>query len=173
MSGASDWFKKLAKQLPAIQEQVARDIILVEAERMWAENFRREGFTDTSFQPWPQRQNQKGAAAGRGLLTGDTLRLKDAALRGRVVANAVEFMFPEDYMRLHNEGGEITITVQMRKFFWAKYYQTGEEYFKHLAITKNTKITIPKRQFIGQSAELERRITAKVTQYLDRKLNGL
>ena len=42
------------------------------------------------------------------------------------------------YAKIHNEGGKILITPKMRRFFWAKFKETGKEYWKGLALTKNT-----------------------------------
>ena len=53
------------------------------------------------------------------------------------------------YSKIHNEGGTIRITEKMRKFFWAKYYETRDESWKYMALTKKSVIAIPKRQFMG------------------------
>lgn len=48
------------------------------------------------------------------------------------------------YAFIHEKGGEITIPVtqRMRSFFWAMYFQTSDEKWKHLAITKKTSFMI-------------------------------
>ena len=100
-----------------------------------------------------------------------------------------------DYAQIHNEGGEITITAKMKKFFWAKYYETSgktrqtkagktagkarktkanesisedAKIWKNMALKKvGDTITIPQRQFIGESAELKRLLEAALQDFLN------
>lgn len=65
------------------------------------------------------------------------------------------------YASIHNEGGVIDrvismpVTDKMRRFFYAKFKQTGDNKYKAMYLTKKQtltirqKITIPKRQFVG------------------------
>lgn len=48
------------------------------------------------------------------------------------------------YANIHERGGTITVTVtsKMRRFFWAKYSETGDEKWKHMALTQKTQFTI-------------------------------
>ncbi|MCX7737477.1 MAG: phage virion morphogenesis protein [Candidatus Kapabacteria bacterium] len=60
------------------------------------------------------------------------------------------------YAAIHQYGGNITlyipITSKMRKFFWAKYYNTGLVNWKAMALTKKKElkptIRIPARPYI-------------------------
>ena len=81
-----------------------------------------------------------------------------------------------DSSEIQNNGGTITVTPQMKKFFWAKFYEFSNkktysirkkaenntkqnrtlnskaDFFRALALMKvGSKITIPKRQFMGNS----------------------
>lgn len=74
------------------------------------------------------------------------------------------------YAEAHNEGATIEISDKMRKFFWAMHNKLagrGEEskFYKNLAL-KKTPIIIPKRQFIGDSPELESRIEKLIVEAL-------
>ena len=84
----------------------------------------------------------------------------------------------EPHADIHNSGGTITVTAQMKKFFWAKYYEqvgkvtTNKQgavslnktnraigakamFCKRMALMPvGSKIKIPKRQFMGNSAAL-------------------
>lgn len=77
------------------------------------------------------------------------------------------------YAQIHNEGGEITVTAAMKKFFWAMHIKAGKksqvaEGWKALALKKvGSKITIPQRQYIGESEELERRLEELIQEKLD------
>jgi len=66
------------------------------------------------------------------------------------------------YSKIHNEGGKILITEKMRSFFWHKYNQTKKSFWKALATTKKIYIEIPKRQFMGDSVELEKKISEHI-----------
>ena len=65
------------------------------------------------------------------------------------------------YAAIHQYGGTlkptIPITSKMRKFFWAKFYESGQENWKALALTKKKElkpvIQIPARPFITLTDE--------------------
>ena len=90
------------------------------------------------------------------------------------------------YAAIHNFGGTFTIhpavTPKMRRFGWAKYREAGGKdnpeasgRWKALALTKKARldinITIPQRQFIGRSAELEAGIWSDLEKELENILN--
>ncbi len=84
------------------------------------------------------------------------------------------------YAEIHQQGGRISVTDKMRKFFWAQYYQhaTGSSrnsrgrnkrsssslgseasFWKAMAMKrKNATIDIPKRQFMAVTPDLEKTI---------------
>jgi len=70
------------------------------------------------------------------------------------------------YSAIHNEGGTIRITDKMRKFFWSKYYDTKNDNWKWMALTKKSYITIPKRQFMGEPNTLDKEINKIITSFL-------
>lgn len=133
----AEFLRKMSK---AWDKKIKRDIlhiiVAVEAEKMWAENFRKEGFTDRSFKPWPQRK--KPETPKRALLV-KTATLKGHALRGRKKENSVDFIFPLEYEKVHNEG---------------------------LRAGRGQGFQMPKRQYIGDSHRLKMRIDRKVQEYL-------
>ena len=65
------------------------------------------------------------------------------------------------YAAIHQFGGTlkptIPISLKMRKFFWAKYYETGQENWKALAFTKKKElrpvIQIPARPYLTFTQE--------------------
>ncbi len=128
-------------------------------------NFERKAFFNV---PWamPKRAISKGSL----LLRTGALR---SSIQSRVDNNSIAFSSSLPYAALHNEGGVLTVTPKMKKFFWAMYYKTSGAittkksgaaskskknaalsaeamYWKALALMKaGAKLTIPKRQFIG------------------------
>lgn len=85
-----------------------------------------------------------------------SLMLRSSALRRGLRLKTVG-----NYANIHNQGGVIRtkVTPEMRKAFWAKWYDTKEAYWKALALTKknNFTICIPKRQFIGVTSQTQQR----------------
>ena len=168
------------RKLPVLVGRTAKD--------HFQENFRQGGFVDGSLHPWQEVQRRKKggkrASAKYGTLLSGRNHLfssikyipGDSSL---TVTNDVE------YAALHNNGGHPQVTPKMRKFAWAQYYQAAgitkrmkaggkkrkaieenlpEEAlkWKRLALTTketlDVKASIPKRQFIGESRELNQKI---------------
>lgn len=126
--------------------------IKVELADEFDRNFERKGFFG---QQWKPRKFQNN----RGSLMMQSGKLR-RSIRASVSGNSVRFSTSEPYAAIHNEGGEITVTAKMKKFFWAKYHQTKDEQWKWLALKKvGSKITIPERRFLGNSPEVEKIVT--------------
>ena len=140
-----EFFRKMAASLPKLERQITNDIIAVEAEQFHAKNFRDEGFTDTSLDKWPQRKKADKRAGRRALLV-QTGTMKGHALKGRVQGNQVQFVFPLEYEKVHNEGGKAG---------------------------RGAGFQMPKRQFVGESEYLRKRIEAKAQKYMDQFFNNL
>lgn len=142
------------------------------------ENFMLGGYVDDKLQPWRASKRigqDKSAASGYGTLLSSRKELYNSirflSFEGKVViASSLK------YSKIHNEGGTITlkITPQMRKFAWAKYYESGEtsSQWKGMALTKKTTrtIVIPQRKYMGRSIELNRQIQARIAKDLKRIL---
>lgn len=157
----SEYLRSLKTKFKGIGPEIARTIIAVEAERFHAENFRKEAF-DT--QAWPARK--KPETPQRALLV-KTSALKGHALRGRVQGDDVVFTFPLDYMRIHNEGGKIAGTFNVR----AHTRRGPKGSVSVRAHQRTVSITIPKRQYVGVSKTLTDRIQKKCITYLNRRLS--
>jgi phage gpG-like protein len=129
-----------------------------EAEKFFKDSFVKGGWSDTSFTAW--KPSSTPMAGYRTLFKSGKLmrsiRRKEETLQRIVLENDLE------YSEIHNEGGVITVTPQMKKFFWAKYYEFGgkkkgknnakSDFCKYMALKKaGSKIKIPKRQFMGES----------------------
>ena len=142
--GAYQFFKNLQGSLHQLEQDVASIVVEVEVEAFVTENFEKEGFTDTSFQKWQPRKKPDPKNGKRALLV-DTTALVDAATKARTKGDTVTVTIPLDYAEVHNEGG---------------------------TAGKGGSATIPKRQYIGESHELNHRIERKARKLLDQKLKG-
>ena len=170
----------MRRQLPVKIGRMAKD--------HFQENFRKGGFVNNGLQQWPKSKRQlsgtSSAAAQYGpLLSGrnhlfSSMKYTPSDYRVKV-ANEVP------YAAIHNEGGTVnpTVTPEMRRFAWAMFYKSSgkkkgkkgsmlsnpdAERWKALALTKKSKLTvkIPKRQFLGESAELRKSINDKIEKEL-------
>ena len=174
----------MRRQLPIKIGRMAKD--------HFQENFRKGGFVNNGLQQWPKSKRQlsgtSSAAAQYGpLLSGrnhlfSSMKYTPSDYRVKV-ANEVP------YAAIHNEGGPVnpTVTPEMRRFAWAMFYKSSgkkkgkkgsmlsnpdAERWKALALTKKSKLTvkIPKRQFLGESAELRKSINDKIEKELSKIL---
>src|ERR1035437_1370089 len=143
-----------------------------ESVKYFKESFVNQGFNDTSFVAWPKTTNPM--AGKRTLYKSGTLMQSIRKTEGTITRIVVES--DTDYSEIHNNGGTITVTPQMKKFFWAKFYEFSGNiklnkegtaarlsksnniisvkamFFRRMALMKvGAKIKIPKRQFMGNS----------------------
>ncbi|MDY3352311.1 phage virion morphogenesis protein [Riemerella anatipestifer] len=119
-------------------------------------NFDVGGFVDRPFQKWKDSSypGSRKTMVKSGNTRRDIKKLKVS--QDQVIVGIGSH---NHYAEIHNTGGKILITPKMRRFFWAKFKETGRDYWKFLAITKKTHLDIPKRKFIDDSKALE--ITAE------------
>jgi phage gpG-like protein len=161
------------------------------------QNFHDSGFTDNGFHQWQKSKRQlsggKDAGSAYKTLTSGSDHLM-SSIKYITSEGEVTVFNNLKYADIHNEGGIINshpaVTKKMRGMAWAKYYEAlgikrGQKIpkemtipedaakWKGLALTKKTKLDIkinmPKRQFIGESHELLKKIYNK----LDEKLKEI
>lgn len=162
--------------------------IKVEALDEFDRNFEREAFFNDK---WARRKYNDDESRGLLIKTGNFRR----SITGRITdRDSVVIETTQPYAKIHNEGGTITVTRKMKKYFWWKYITiTGSkrmkagipityserfsrkkdgtlrntkrnrelteeaEFYRAMALKKaGSKITIPKRQFIGNHPDLEK-----------------
>ena len=131
------------------------------------ENFDHGGFTDKIFIRWKPR---KGDTENRGRRLGDggrqrgrALLIKTGALRrslrvASASAGTVRLVAGNQdvpYAAIHNEGGRITGTVQVRSFEREPTFAKRHTVKAH---TRQLNITMPRRQFMAPSQKLMDRV---------------
>ncbi len=152
-------------------------------------NFERKAFFNEKWQEtkWP---NSKGSLLKR---SGGLRRSLKSVINGETIS----WTSSRQDAALHNEGGEITVTEKMKRFFWAMYYKAsgaiterkdgglaktkrnqklqGEsEIWKNLALMKvGQKIKIPKRQFIGHHPQVDLIVKTTTNEHVKRLENDL
>lgn len=145
-----------------------------EAEKFFKNGITKGGFTDVSFIAYKKTSNP--LAGNRTLYkSGD---LQRSIRKGLETEQRVIIQSDLSYSEIQNNGGYITVTAQMKKFFWAKYYEfsgkvkttksgklsgaksnlktnSKAEFCKAMALRKvGSKIKIEQKQFMGESKYL-------------------
>ena len=142
-------FKAMADQL---QEDTSR-YAASKGVSFFQDSFYNQGFTDQGFEAWEQRKND--VDPGRKILIKSAFLLNSIQVFDRN-KNRVVFGSDAEHAQIHNEGGTISIAIteKSKKYFWFMFMNTNNTMWKALALTKKKTITmtIPKRQFIGESA---------------------
>jgi len=132
--------------------------------------FDNESFDGVKWQPRQDNDTSRALLVGHG--GGANLR---NSIRFEIEGDAVHIKTDVPYAEIHNEGGTIVqkVTKQQRKFFWAMFYKTKNQMWKFAALKNQLKITIPKRQFIGESNELNERIEEFVYNELSERIDKM
>lgn len=191
--------EKHAKEIDTLARRKFPAKVAARAEKHYRGNFDRGGFMNNGNHPWKttkrQQSGKESAGAKYGPLLSGRAHLKSSVIgthspyRAKVINDVI-------YAWIHNYGGtnEVhpAVTPKMRRFAWAKFYELGgstkktedgqkqpenkaAEKWKALALTKKEKltieVTIPQRQFIGRSAELESGIWDDLDKELETILN--
>lgn len=78
----------------------------------------KKGWTGDSFEPWGEAKSPLGRKLmyNKGYLMNSIETLQESESK-------VETGTRVRYAKIHNEGGTITVTPQMKRFWWAKYYE--------------------------------------------------
>ena len=143
----------------------ALPIFQVELSEEFDQNFERQAFFNEA---WERRKSPvHGTRSGHLLVNTGALR---GSIQSKVDGDSVVFWSDLPYAGIHNDGGEIIVTVRMKKFFWAKYREanggtwgrkgrggTEAEFWKMMALKKvGSVVRIPRRRFIGVNSEVEK-----------------
>ena len=133
------------------------DDLRVELMDEFDRNFERKAFFN---QPWAKEKypNKRGSL----LMRSGALR---RSLKASSTNSSIIFSSSVPYAVLQNEGGVLTVTAKMKRYFWAMYYKTSgassktpkgkamsmeASMWKAMALKKvGSKIKIEQRQFIS------------------------
>lgn len=159
--------------------------IKTELDEEFDRNFERKAFFTDKWEA-PKLRNDKGSVMARN----NHLR---RSIKSIVRGKSIHYQSSLPYASLHNEGGEIVVTKQMKKFFWAMYYKSHNaaniytvktrkkvntirtralseqaQQWKNLALMKvGQKIKIEQRQFIGHHPQVDTSIENVLNRNVD------
>ena len=117
--------------------------IEVKATEMFDRNFEQQGFFGTK---WKDRKNGND---DRAILMG-VGRLRRGVKTPKRNGNTIVWNFDVPYAKIHNEGGTIKATQNVRPF--TRTVKGKEQKVK--AFTRSVNIKMPQRQFIGDHPQL-------------------
>ena len=165
----------MVAKLKAAQLYIREDVpevIGTEAVKHFKQNFVDEGFDGNK---WAGRKTKVRLA--RKILTGQGSgdHLGDS-IDYKVSGTTITIYTDKAHAQIHNEGGKIEVTDQMKKYFWAMSYQAkdaGDEemqnQYKAMALSKE--IVIKQRKFMDISEPLNNKIIAKIKRDLTNLLS--
>ena len=117
--------------------------IEVKATEMFDRNFEQQGFFGTK---WKERKNHDST---RAILMG-VGRLRRGVKTPKRNGNTIVWNFDVPYAKIHNEGGIIKATQNVRPF--TRTVKGKEQKVK--AFSRSVNIKMPQRQFIGDHPQL-------------------
>jgi phage gpG-like protein len=122
--------KSLLKKIEGVFEKIP-SVIGIEAVKLYKENFAKQGWQGTNFEPWQRKKKENGYNI---LRTNNQNSLMDSIHVADETPNSVTIATGDNkpYAQIHNEGGTITIPItnKMRKRAWAMFYETGNVQYK-------------------------------------------
>ena len=125
------------------------------AQNFFQENFYKQGFDDKGIKRWQSRRGEisggiarvkKKTKGARAILV-DTGNLRDGIYVKRATFSKITIASDAKYAKIHNEG--------LKGRAWGKH-----------------NFTMPKRQFMGESENLKKKIEAKIAKEIKKALLG-
>ncbi len=133
----------------------------------FAKSFRNGGFINRSLEPWakPKRTFAKKdtAAKTRGILIKSGLLRKSIRVT-RQSGLSIWVGSDVKYAQIHNEGGQVKIPERSQVLNFAtkkgktRFSKEKNAKFSQKVTMKERSFTMPKRQFMGESTQLENQI---------------
>lgn len=160
--------RELQQRVNQLIKETLKDI-RTEALDEFDRNFEREAFFN---EKWARRKFNDDRSRGLLVQTGNLRR----SITGRITSrDSVVIESTEPYAQIHNEGGTITVTRRMQKYFWWKYITiTGSKrmkagipitYSERFSRKKDGTLRNTKRnRALTEEAEFYRRMAMKKTE---------
>jgi len=152
----------------------------IEAVNFSKERFVQKNWVSNSRTPWKPRKRKD-----RGSLMNKSGRLKRSIRKLSYTRNSVKIGTDVPYAQIHNDGGTINKTVNIKSHTRKvtksmRSERTGRKFKKRIssgstvvkAHTRRINTTYPERKFLGESALLMRRIERLTQREIDKILNS-
>jgi phage gpG-like protein len=151
------------------------------------ERFREKNWIDNTVQPWKPLSRKRKSRSGSGKarksqsILVDSGRLAHSIHKVYADQNLIIIATDVPYAQIHNEGGQITKSVEVRKHARREHQRkrAGKKGKKSTvkahtvnAHMRKMNLDIPARQFMGESEELNRRIIQFIDNEFQNALNS-
>ena len=170
-----------------IIQNIVQDIA-VEFNELQQENFRKKSFFN---QAW--KRSKSPTTKGSMMVRSSSLK---KSLGYKIRGNSIQFFSRRIYSTIHNEGGEITVTRKMKRFFMAMHIKHKKNvrtlkdgsksksktssqnnemagFYLAMALKKEgSKIKIPQRQVIGDHPKAQQIIRAIIEENITEYFNN-
>lgn len=147
---------KLSKALDIIPSKMG-----AEAVRFSKERFQQQNWVDNNTESWKKRKPQQETKQrkGRGILT-DSARLRRSIRKVAQTKNYIVIGTDVPYAQIHNEGGRFRATQRVKAHERKTHKRNGVSIKAHKVngFSRTINVNMPKRQFLGNSAILAKRI---------------
>lgn len=125
------------------------------------QNFERKAFFTEKWKETRTPRSQGSLLARTGALR--------KSIQSEVSDDSITWSSSMPHASIHNSGGKIKVTANMKKYFWAMFYKSGgrdaekegnsltqeQQAWKYLALKQaGSELVIPKRQFIGNHPQV-------------------
>lgn len=131
------------------------------AVSFFKDNFRKQGFDNGTVRPWPKGHKKKGKTlikSGQGRRSIRILRIEKNAIYVGITTVRSHKGTTFNYMKMHNEGSLVYVRPHSRKKTGTKAYKfDGKKRYKKQQIQAYS-YRMPRRQFIGDSKTLDKKV---------------
>ncbi|MEH0154665.1 phage virion morphogenesis protein [Limibacter armeniacum] len=163
-----EWIKTQDALLKAYRK--TPQLVGVTAVSFYKQSFKRKGFIDRGYQRWkPTKKDEKGRWGKTGKKKNLTTLVQSGRLRRsiRIVSksrDSVTVGTDVPYARIHNEGFKGTVQQRIKGTTVREHTRRGSKVKAHKRSghSRTIKQNIPKRQFMGASAFLGKRIQRQI-----------
>lgn len=176
--------KKAVNALLALQRRTLPVKVGTTAVNMFKDNFTEGGFFGQTWEePIRRKLSFNGARGKNGTLLSGSSHLMRSFEKNIKTPGRVVIRNPVEYAAIHNDGGTITVTAKMKRYFMAKFIETkgsmsrtkkgklgknkrnqglSREAQFYLAMAhkqEGSQIRMPKRRFMGNHPVLTKKIS--------------
>lgn len=160
-------FKKKEDQLKQLFSRFGRLAGSIAVDH-FDNSFRNTGFTDRTLEKWkPVRDRRTGKEKQRPLV--ETGRLR-RSVHAKEDSAGVSIIADAPYAAIHNEGSKVEGSAEVRAHSRSKGKGSKKKTSQVRAHSRKVNYTMPKRQFIGDSHQLDEKIKKMMMDEIDQIL---
>lgn len=143
--------------------------IAVTAVNFSKENFKRQGWLDNGLQKWVLRKKRGARKTDNRAVLVKSGRLRRSIRATSVTDSQIIIGTDVPYAQIHNEGGTGEVTQNVGAHTRKEHSRSGRKVQAATvrAYTRKRKLNVPKRQFMGPSQALNKRVERLIKKEFD------